>query len=157
MKKITLLSLIGMILFSEAIFASVTEINTSPGPIFWIKISLNFHRPKYNCLSGFGICLSVSAGVDKMGMPASGSCPGLMAINDQNQLLILVTEENLRNYENGSTLPYFKDKTTITLEDSYTLPPATCKELGANDPVIIRPGRYTVSFANNTYTVTIPL
>lgn len=157
MKKIMLLSLIGMILLSESTFASVTEITTSPRSSVWVKISLIFHRPKFDCLSGFGFCLDVSAGVDKMAMPVSSSCPVLMKINDQNQLLIQVTEENLRNYENGSTLPYFKDKTAITLEDSYTLTPATCRELGANNPVIIRPGRYPVMYANNTYTVTIPL
>jgi len=158
MKKIMLLSLIGMIFLSESTFATITELFANPGPpSVWIKITLNFHRPSTNCETGFGICVDISAGVDGMGRPATKSCPVLMKINDQNQLLIQVTEDDLRFYENGTTLPYFKDKTTITLGDSYTFTPETCKNLGTLNPVVIRPGTYPLNTMNNTYTITIPL
>lgn len=153
-----LLSLIGMILLSEAAVAAGTKIIASPEPdAVWIKIILIFHRPKFDCKSGFGICLDFSAGIDKMAMPSSNGCPVLMKINEQKQLLIQVTEDNLILYENGTTLPFFKDKATITLEDSCTFPSSIGSELGAINPVIIRPGKYPVTYENKTYTVTIPL
>lgn len=157
MKKIMLLSLIGMILFSETTVAAVTGAFANPGPGgFWIKITLNFHRPKTDCLTGFGICLDISAGVDLV-MPSKGTCPVQMRINDQNQIQIQVTEDNLRLYDNGSALPYFKDKAGLLFEDPYTFSQGTCKELGSTTPVVIRPGRYPVTFANGIYTVTIPM
>jgi hypothetical protein len=90
-----LLSLIAMILFSETTVAAMTGAfaNSGPGGV-WIKISLNFHRPKFDCQTGFGICLDISAGID-LAMPASGTCPVQMRINEQNQLQIQVTEDNL--------------------------------------------------------------
>jgi hypothetical protein len=157
MKKILLLSLIGMILFSETLVASATGAFANPGPGgFWIKITLNFHRPKMDCSSGFGICLDFSAGVDLV-MPSTGTCPVQMRINDRNQLQIQVTEDNLRLYDNGSALPYFRDTAGLLLEDPYTLSTATAKELGSSTPVVIRAGRYPVTLSNGIYTVTIPL
>ncbi len=152
-----LLSLIAMILFSETTVAAMTGAFANPGPSgVWIKISLNFHRPKFDCQTGFGICLDITAGVD-MAMPASGSCPVQMRINERNELQIQVNEDNLRLYDNGSVLPNFRDKSGLVLEDPYTFSPATCRELGSPVPVVIRAGKYPVTFSNGIYTVKIPL
>jgi len=157
MKKIMLLSVIGMILLSEAAIASVSVINASPRTEIWVKFSLILHRPKFECLTGFGFCFSVNAGIDKMGNPTLSGCPVMMRINDRKQLIIQVTEENLRTYENGSALRYFKGQVNISLEDPTALNPELGRELGSTDPVIIQPGIYPVTFSNGTYTVTIPL
>jgi hypothetical protein len=42
-------------------------------------------------------------------------------------------------------------------EDPYTFSAATSKELGSPFPVVVRAGKYPVTFSNGIYTVNIPL
>ncbi|MDP1620998.1 MAG: hypothetical protein Q8M08_01535 [Bacteroidales bacterium] len=158
MKKIMLLSMLGMVLFSE--LSNATEIKPcicAPAGI-WIKLHINLHRPKFDCERGFGICAFVTAGFDKISSPSEKNlCLVRGQLNERNQLVIEIDETTLINYEGGSSVPYFKDKTSIPIMDPYTIPDATCRALGANTPLTIKPGNYPVSYQNGTYTIVFQL
>jgi len=158
MKKIFLLSLLTMLLVSDFTFATwVTSCIPSP-PGIWIKFEFVFHRPKKDCLTGFGICMDVTAGIDgSISNTDQKGCPVRAQLNERNQLTVEVTEEALTKYERGSTLPYFKGKTNITIQDPYTLSPGTCRALGSNLPLTIKPGVYPVLFENGIYTIVFQL
>ena len=124
----------------------------------WVKFTFNFHRPKTGCEGGFGICFDVTFGVEApIGRNDQNLCPVRGKLNDRNQLIVEITEKDLAGYENGSTLTYFKDKTSISILDPYTLSPATCKALGSATPLTIKPGNYPVSFADGVYSVVFQL
>lgn len=158
MKKFFLLTMTSLIICSG--ISSATELRScipSP-PGFWIKFDFSFHRPKKNCESGFGVCLDVTYGIDgSVGKVDQNLCPVRGQLNERNQLVVEVTEDALTKYERGSTLPYFKGKTSITISDPYTLSPGTCRALGAGAPLTIKPGIYPVIFEKGTYTVTFQL
>jgi hypothetical protein len=158
MKKLVLLPM--MIVFLLTGNAEATElISPMPSPTgFWIKVTINFHRPKKDCLSGFGICGDLSWGLeDSFPQSAQELCPVKALLNDKNQLILEIQEVALSSYNNGSTMTYFKDKTSITIPDPYTLSPGTCKALGSKTPLTVKPGDYPVSFANGAYSVVIQL
>lgn len=159
MKKILLLSMLGIMFISESLFA--VEMKSCPNPPtgVWIKIMVNLHRPKLDCERGFGICFAVSWGLEER--PILGSEQNLCSmrgqINELNQLVLEVDETVLSKYEGGAALPYFKDKTSISILDPYTLPEATSRALGSSVPVTIKPGNYPVTFANGVYRVVFQL
>jgi hypothetical protein len=158
MKKIMLLSMLGMLFFTQTSFAA--EMNSCPtAPTgVWIKFLLNFHRPKMECKSGFGICLLVTAGIEDGSESAEKNlCQVRGQLNERNQLVIEVDESVLAKYEGGSALPYFKDKTSVSILDPYTLPDATCRALGSSTPLTIKPGNYPVSCENGVYRVVFQL
>jgi len=158
MKKFSLLTMISMMLLMGTTYATESKSAIPSPPGFWIRFDFSFHRPKTSCKSGFGICVDVTAGIDSpIGNTDPNLCPVKAQLNDRNQLVVEITAESLGSYENGSTLPYFKDKTSITILDPYTLSPATCKALGSTTPLTIKPGSYPVSFANGVYTVVFQL
>jgi hypothetical protein len=143
-------------LFTHPLPAS--GLNT-PSPLptgVWIKLNIIFHKPKNDCKTGFGICTDLTWGIE--GPSTSGQyCTVQAQINGQNQLILQVTEEALENYENGSSLPNFRNRNSIPLEEPYTLSMAASRALGSPTPVTIRPGTYPLTYSNHTYTVTIQL
>jgi hypothetical protein len=156
MKKIALLSLMFVTLFAGTTFAAEMK---SANPVIegvWIKVMFVFHKPKTNCLTGFGICIDLSGGIEK---PVGNQpmCQAKVRINGNNQLVIEVTEQALQSYENGNTLTYFRNKSSVTFEEPYTLSSETARALGANGPVTIKAGTYPVSYEKGTYTMTIQL
>ena len=123
----------------------------------WVKITINFHRPKFDCLRGFGICLDWQAGIESSGNPNEvGGCPVRMKL-ENDKLVMQVSEAELSRYENGSSLHFFEGKTSITLEDDTELPQEITRDLGSSTPVVIKAGSYPVSFRDGIYTVTFQL
>ena len=148
-----LLSILCMMLASHLSFASEMKPVTCAPTGIWIKLLINFHRPRTNCESGFGLCFIVTWGVEEpAGFPVKNLCPVRGQLKDKN-LCIEVNEADLATYESGSTLSYFRDKSSVTILDSYTLPDATSRALGSNTPITIKPGTYPVSYQNGTYTI----
>ena len=158
MKKIFALSLLSVMLISELVFA--TGMNprpdVTPGGV-WVKFLFNLHRPKFNCERAFGICLLVTVGIENTTSYEKNLCPVNGQLNERNQLILQVSEEALMKYEQGTSLPYFKDKTMINIIDPYTLPESACKALGAASQLTIKPGSYPVSFENGFYIVVFQL
>ena len=136
-------------------------VNVTPGPspsfAVWIKIIINFHRPKTQCQSGFGICLDFEVGTQKATVPVTGLCPVQARINAAGQLELMVYEQDLVKYENGFALSYFNNG-SLTFEDPYTFSDPVSKQLGAERQLTIKPGTYPVvrDKAAGTYTVTFP-
>lgn len=150
--------MLGMIFLVETSMGAGVKSPIYPPTGVWIKLNINFHRPKLNCERGFGICFLVSVGFEDMsGASERKLCPARGRINERNQLVVEIEETLLARYEGGSTLPNFKDKTTITLADPYTIPEPTCRALGSSTTLTIKPGSYPVSCNNNVYTVVFQL
>jgi hypothetical protein len=158
MKRMIVLSMLGILLFTGTSRATGT-IAPPPAPLgVWIKLSIVFHRPKKDCVSGFGICFMVTAGIDKPVGPGQGNlCPGRGLLNDRNQLVVEIDESALAAYEDGSVLHNFRGKDMITIPDPYPLPDVTCRALGSLRPLIIEPGNYPVTYKKGTYTVVFQL
>jgi hypothetical protein len=156
MKKIFVLAMLGLVVIMDSSFAAeVKPIPTAPTAV-WIKLQIIFHRPKLNCESGFGVCFLVSAGLDGSGSSGAGnSCSVRGQLNDKNQLVIEVEESVLARYEGGALLRNFKDKTSVAIPDPYVLPDATCRALGSNSSLTIKPGNYPVTFQNGVYSLVI--
>lgn len=154
MKKIFVLAMLGLLgIMDSSIAAEVKPIPTAPTAV-WIKLQIIFHRPKFNCESGFGVCFLVSAGFDGSGSPGAGnSCSARGQLNEKNQLIVEVEESVLARYEGGALLRNFKDKTSVTIPDPYVLPETTCRALGSNSPLTIKAGNYPVSFQNGVYSL----
>jgi hypothetical protein len=156
MKKIALLSLMFVTLFAGTTFA--TEMKSASPSIegVWVKFSIIFHKPKTQCKTGFGFCTLLEIGIDNT-QPFGPVCQVRAKLNSSNQLVMEVTETALASYEDGGTLNYFKNKTSITLDEPYTLSPAACKALGTSEVITIKSGTYPVIYSKGIYTVTIQL
>jgi len=158
MKKIMLFSMLSMIFFADTTFAAEWKSCSFAPTGIWIKLLINFHRPRTECQSGFGICFVVTTGIETDGSgSASNLCQAKGQLNDRKQLLIEVDESALASYDDGKALPFFKNKSSITILDPYTLTDATSRALGSSTPLIIKPGTYPVSIANGIYTVAFQL
>ena len=152
-----LLSILSLMILSQISFASEMKPVTCAPTGIWIKLLINFHRARTNCQSGFGLCFVVTWGVEEPeGFSAKNLCPVKGQLKEQN-LFIEVNEADLTTYENGSTLSYLRDKTSISILDPYTLTDATSRALGSNTPITIKPGTYPVSFQNGIYTIVFQL
>ncbi len=158
MKKFMLLTVLGMLFVSQTSFATgIKSCTASPAGV-WVKFLLNFHRPKMDCKSGFGLCLLVTAGIEVSGESSEQNlCVVRGQLNERNQLIIQVEEEALNKYEGGAALPFFNGKTSISILDPYTLPDASCRALGSSVPLTIKPGNYPVSYENGVYEVVFQL
>ena len=156
MKKVVLLFLLSLGIFNGIGYAS-TVLANCPDITPWIKFGVTFHRPKLDCKEGFGFCLDVTWGIDGGGYSAEKICPVQGYINEKNQLIIRVTETDLARYENGSTLPHFKGKASVTIEDPYTLSKDLSYKLGSQVPITIKPGTYPITYAEKAYVITIQL
>jgi hypothetical protein len=163
MKKIITLCIVSILMSAAMLQASNNGSTiTNPGPSasysVWIKIIINFHRPKTNCESGFGICLDFEVGTAKATGSGAGLCPAQARINDSGQLEIMVSEADLLNYENGFALTYFR-KGAITLDDPYTFSGPTSRLLNFDRQVLVKAGTYPVVYdaSSRTYTVTFPI
>lgn len=158
MKKLLVLCMLGMMLFNGTAFAGERIVAPSPGDDLVINLKFIFHRPKFECQRGFGVCLVFSATWEETKtINREEFCLTRGYINERNQLVVSISEEDLTKYENGAALPYFKDKTSISILDPYNLPDETCKALGASPPLTIKPGNYPVSYSNGVYTVIFQL
>jgi len=158
MKRIMLFSLLSMMFFTDTTFAAELKSCCFAPTGIWIKLLINFHRPRTECQSGFGICFVVTTGIETDGgVTASNLCQAKGQLNERKQLLIEVDETALNTWEDGMALPYFKNKSSITILDPYTLTDATSRALGSSTPLTIKPGTYPVSIANGIYTVAFQL
>lgn len=158
MKKFMLLSMLGMLFFSQTSFATEMKSCTASPAGVWVKFLLNFHRPKMDCQSGFGLCLLVTAGIEVAGESTEQNlCLVRGQLNERNQFIIQVEEEALNKYEGGAALPFFKGKTSISILDPYTIPDGSCRALGLSAPLTIKPGNYPVSYENGVYEVVFQL
>jgi hypothetical protein len=154
MKKIMLLTMLSMMLITSMNFAGEVKQFCPPQDHVWINLKFIFHRPKFDCQRGFGICLIVTGGIDDQSIyPDKPKCVARGQVNLKNQLVIEVKVTDLAKYDGGSALPFFQEKQTISILDSYTMPDETCKALGISQSYTIKPGSYPVSFENGTYTI----
>ena len=161
MKKIITICFLSIIMLTGAVQSGKSNnLNANPAAAaaysVWIKITINFHRPKMQCQSGFGICLDFEAGLSKP--YGAGLCPVQARINAAGQLELSVTQDDLLKYENGFALPYFKSE-TLAIEDPYTFSDAVTKQLGSDRRITVKPGSYPVEFdaTARTYTVKFTL
>lgn len=159
MKKLILFSVLSLMLISGSIYADDLIAIPTSSPSAWVNIRITFHRPKLECKRGFGLCFEFTIGFEDNMSGASdyNTCPVKAQLNDKNQLILQIEERELTKYEGGSTLPFFKDKTSITLEDPFTLSGATSKVLGSSTPLTIRQGIYPVTYSGGVYTVIFQL
>jgi hypothetical protein len=154
MKKLMLLSLLSMMFIAEMCLAGDLKSFAPPQDHVWINLKFIFHRPKFDCQRGFGICLIVTGGIDDQNMyPEKSKCIAKGQVNAKNQLVIEVKVTDLSQYDGGSALPFFQEKQSISILDPYTLPDETCKALGLAKSYTINPGLYPVSFGNGAYTI----
>lgn len=164
MKKQVLFILSGLLLFSgvsmatSASFEKCEMPTTVTAPVgVWVKLSLVFHRPKLDCLKGFGFCFDLTWGVDGSGSSTEGpGCPVSMKL-ENDHLILQVSEKDLANYEHGSSLQYFSGKTSITLEDYTEVPAGISRELGSPSPIVIKPGSYPVTYQSGVFSVIFPI
>jgi len=163
MKKIITICLLSILMLSGNVQAgNYNKVNVNPGfaasTSVWIKIILNFHRPKLDCLRGFGICLDFEVGYDKPAGLGSEGCPVLARINPEGKLELKISGSDLLKYEKGSSLPYFKQE-SITIEDAYTFSQPVARQLVTDRQLTVKPGTYPVTFdpSSQTYTVTFSL
>ncbi len=153
-----LLIMLGVIFITDSSFATGVKSGLCAPTAVWIHLEFIFHRPKFDCERGFGICFAATAGIDRSGASSENRvCNVRGQLNERNQLLIEVDEVALTKYEGGSSIPYFKDKTSISILDPYILPEPACRALGATSALTIKPGNYPVSFQNGVYTVVFQL
>ncbi len=158
MKKIIAVTMMSWMLLMGSTFANECKPAIPNPPGFWIRLDLTFHRPKTECKTGFGICADLTCGVDSPVQSTDPShCLVKARINERNQLEVEIAEEELAKYERGATLPFFKGKTSITLEEPYTLSPAACRALGSSVPLTIKAGNYPVTYVSPVYTVVFQL
>jgi len=163
MKKIIAICLLSMLTATGALHAAkYYPVNVNPGSSpscsIWVKLIITFHRPKTQCLTGFGICFAIEVGTDKASGSGSGQCPALARMNNLGQLELIVSEEDLLQYENGFALPYFKSG-TLTFEDPYSFSEPVSRKLGTIGQLTVKEGSYTVVFdaSARTYMVTFPI
>jgi len=162
MKKF-IICILSILMLNGAVMAVThTAVNLKSNPpasySVWIKIIINFHRPKLDCQRGFGICLDFEVGTSKATGMGSDLCPAMARINASGQLELKVAETDLLKYENGSSLQYFKSG-SITIQDGYTFSDPVTKLLVPGGQITIRPGSYPVAYdpTAQTYTVTIAI
>ena len=158
MKKITVLTIVGLLLFSGASYATEmksTSLNAPSG--VWITLHLKFHKPKWDCERGFGLCFNITWGIERGAKSRSETeCPVKMKL-DNNQLIMEVEESDLQKYEQGTSLAYFNGKSTITLDENTEIPPSYCRQLGSSRPIVIKSGTYPVTYKDNIYTIVFTL
>ncbi len=156
MKKIMLIVITGLVFLTQNIFGAEAK-PLMPFKI-WFRVDIIFHRPKLNCERGFGLCFLGSSGFENpVGTINKETCSGKIMLDEGNRLVLEVAESELARYEGGTALPNFKEKTSITLHDPYTLPPNLCKQLGAPGPLVIKPGTYPVTNSERVYRVVFQL
>lgn len=158
MKKLFCFSLILVTLLSGIVMGAEPAPKPAPTPGLNFVFKILFKRPKMNCERGFGICLITSIyWGEYSNLKEPECCLAAMSLDERNQLTVSVKEQSLMKYDGGSALPYFKDKTSVTIPDPYPLPEETCKALGAKPPLTIKPGTYPVTLADGIYTVVFQL
>jgi hypothetical protein len=154
MKKLFILSMLGIMMMGNGVFAATSMLsNPSPAGV-WVKFIFNFHKPKWDCLRGFGLCFDIEWGLEGIdGQAAPQGCIVKGQINDMGHLVVEIAETDLLKYENGASLPFFKNQRFITIDDPYTLSLSTCKALGLSSRYTVKPGNYPLTFSNGVYTV----
>ena len=164
MKKSIIICVLCILVFAGAANAAISNpISVKPNPeasfSVWIKIIINFHRPKLQCQKGFGICLDFQWGTsENPSGPGNSGCIAEVRVNNANQLELLVSEDDLKNYENGFALSYFRSG-SFTLEEPYTFSAGVSGLLGTGKPVTVGNGTYPVVYnpSAKTYTATFPV
>ncbi|HNY04120.1 MAG TPA: hypothetical protein PKG48_16110 [Bacteroidales bacterium] len=158
MKKFAI-ALAALLMMAPAVFPSAPGTLAAAPTGVWIKFELNLHRPKLGCERGFGLCLIVTTGfnTDNLVSKESGLLPVRGRVNERNQLVVEISEEALTKYERGSSLPFFRNRNSITIQDPYEVPEPVCRSLGISFPRFVKPGTCPVTYQNGVYTVTFQL
>jgi len=163
MKKIITVCLLSVLMLAGNVKAGNNSVfNVTPGPsasfAVWVKVIITFHRPKFDCQTGFGLCFDIQFGTEKGSGYTGALCPAQVRINAAGQLELMVAEADLLQYENGFALSYFKSG-SLTFEDPYTFSDAVTKLLGSDRNITIKPGTYPVvhDVSARTYTVVFPI
>jgi hypothetical protein len=158
MKKYFLCMMVALISFSSIAPASEPVLVPQPTPGLNFVFKVIFKRPKFNCERGFGICFITSVyWGENANQNEPECCLASIDLNERNQLSISVRETSLTKFDGGAALPYFKDKTSLTIPDPYPLPEETLRALGTKQPLTIKPGTYPVTYEDGIYTVVLQL
>ncbi len=156
MKKIIAL-LFTVIVVCQGLMA-IEPIPTSIPPTMGFEFKIDLHTPRSQCTKYLGICkLSFCLTVNFTdGSLGSGEVPCNITINQNNELIIQLSEINITNYD-PSLLKFFAGKTMVTIDDTYDITEEISKSLQPLGKVIIRPGTYQLAYQNGMYTLIFPL
>lgn len=158
MKRTALLSLLIFVVMTGMAGGFEPSPSPVPTPGLNFNFKIVFKRPKFDCERGFGICLITSVyWGESTGGKDQSQCLASITLNARKQLTISVKEQELTKYDGGSALPYFKDKSSVTIPDPYPIPEEICRQLSADPPLTIPAGTYPVSLEDGIYTVVIQL
>ncbi|MCX6251971.1 MAG: hypothetical protein NTX61_14620 [Bacteroidetes bacterium] len=156
MKKLQILLILFVFIMSKSVTANPLKVGCPvPGPV--ITFDFDFNSKKSDCQMPFGFC-RFSVSVKWENRPTGGnSIKGNAFINEQNQLIIIVKESDLKTVRNGLFYNYLKDRNSITIDDTYPLSPEVNRALEAKYPIVIKPGDYKVIHENNEIRIVIPV
>ena len=153
MKKVILTLLLGSLILGNSLSAAETAPTPSSPAGVWIKLIINFHKPKFDCERGFGFCFDIEWGLQEGAPSAPAGCLVRAKIDERKIMVMEIAEADLLAYENGTTLPYFKNQKAIMLDESFTFSEKSSKALGESNRFTIKPGTYPVTYKNGIYTV----
>jgi len=153
MKKFMITLLLGSLILGNSLSAAeVVPIPSAPAGV-WIKLIINFHKPKFDCERGFGFCFDIEWGFQEGAPSAPAGCLVRAKIDEHKEMVMEIAEADLLTYENGTTLPYFKNQKAIILDESFTFSEKSSKALGESNRFTIKPGTYPITYKNGIYTV----
>jgi hypothetical protein len=156
MKKLVFLLIVG-IFSMNLVFANAESGLMNPRPDVVITIKLNLHSKKMDCNAGFGFCkITINITFEDNIKPESEMITGKTFMNGQNQLVIKLNEEDLKNYDNGSVFKYFDGKSSIYVDADYEVTRQVYTALGLQKPVTIKAGTYPLSYDQGIYTIVVP-
>ncbi len=156
MKKIIVLFFTGMIACQGLMATEPVTTSTPSNMGFEFKIDL--HTPRSQCTKYLGICklsfcLTVNFDDSSLG---SGEIPCNISINQNNEMIIQLSEANIIRYD-PALLKFLAGKTTVTIDGTYDITEEISKGMKTQGSVIIRPGTYQAVHQNGMYTLIFPV
>ena len=139
MKKIILTSIVAL-LFASASFASFT-----------ISFSITFGKKVEagNC-PNFGWCKATISLLP-------GQVPGTITLDEVSGTIVLAFKATEIQSVQPDKMVYFTGKREVTFDDDTVLPQEFNTALKSSKPLKIAKGTYTLSYANGTYYINIPI
>lgn len=123
-------------------------------------------EPKKNSEQGKTVFGYITLGVRSESMPRGfglynwGPSPlatnSLSLSNDEKTLTITI-DARLLEYRQPDMLKYLKGKSTVTFAEGWEASDEVNKGLRARKPVVVQPGKYKVTYADDVYILTIRL
>lgn len=155
MKKLTALLFV-FILASQGLLATEPVVSSNPS-IKGLEFIIDLHTPRSNCTKYLGICkISICLTFNfEDGFLGTGEVPCNIAINQNNELIIQLTESNISRFD-PALLKFLAGKTTVTIDDTYDITEEISKGLQPQGRVVITPGTYSVTYQHGVYTFTFP-